>query len=191
MNKTVGVLLLLAAALANAAEVYRWRDANGVWHFSDKPQAGSEKIEVKPAPSVKMAPAPSAPAAERATTTAPAIVPTLTILAPAPEATIHSAAGEVDVAVGIEPGLVRGYQLRILLDGQVVAGPGSLTQVSLTGLDRGAHTVGAELIDASGQVVAQAEPHTFYLHKPSIYHPAHPANPANQQNPAKPSKSGK
>ncbi len=38
---------LLLPGLAGA-EIYRWTDANGQVHFSEKPAAGAEQIEVKP-----------------------------------------------------------------------------------------------------------------------------------------------
>ncbi|MNF80044.1 hypothetical protein D3C84_622770 [compost metagenome] len=39
--------LLLAPAVAGA-EIYRWTDAQGQVHFSEKPQAGAEQVAVKP-----------------------------------------------------------------------------------------------------------------------------------------------
>jgi hypothetical protein len=33
--------------VAGAAEVYRWRDAKGVWHYSDTPVNGAERVGVK------------------------------------------------------------------------------------------------------------------------------------------------
>ena len=43
-----GVLLLAgAAAAAAAADVYKWKDAKGVLHFSDQPPPSVAKVEVK------------------------------------------------------------------------------------------------------------------------------------------------
>lgn len=39
-------LLLLASATANAATVYKWKDANGVTQYSEKPPAG-QKFETR------------------------------------------------------------------------------------------------------------------------------------------------
>jgi hypothetical protein len=36
-------VLFTASALA-AGDVYRWKDANGTWHYSDQPQAGAELV---------------------------------------------------------------------------------------------------------------------------------------------------
>jgi hypothetical protein len=35
--------LITATALA-AGDVYRWKDANGTWHYSDQPQPGAELV---------------------------------------------------------------------------------------------------------------------------------------------------
>jgi hypothetical protein len=35
--------LITASALA-AGDVYRWKDANGTWHYSDQPQPGAELV---------------------------------------------------------------------------------------------------------------------------------------------------
>lgn len=63
------VVSLLAAGVASGAgEVYRWKDANGNWHFSDQPTPGAELVRgaQHTMPSAN-APAPSA---------APAAIPT-------------------------------------------------------------------------------------------------------------------
>jgi hypothetical protein len=37
--------LIGAASLVQAAgEIYRWKDASGIWHYSDQPQPGAELI---------------------------------------------------------------------------------------------------------------------------------------------------
>jgi hypothetical protein len=36
-------ILITATALA-AGDVYRWKDANGTWHYSDQPQPGAELV---------------------------------------------------------------------------------------------------------------------------------------------------
>lgn len=35
---------LLVASAFGAGEVYRWRGADGVWHYSDQPRAGAELV---------------------------------------------------------------------------------------------------------------------------------------------------
>lgn len=45
MNHKLLLLTLLAAASVQAAEVYKWTDANGVVHFSDSPPPADAKAE--------------------------------------------------------------------------------------------------------------------------------------------------
>lgn len=46
MRKLLWCFLLLPGLAG--AEIYRWTDASGQVHFSEKPAAGAEQIEVKP-----------------------------------------------------------------------------------------------------------------------------------------------
>jgi Domain of unknown function (DUF4124) len=36
---------LVAPATLAEGEVYRWKDANGLWHYSDQPQPGAELVK--------------------------------------------------------------------------------------------------------------------------------------------------
>jgi len=66
MRKIIPIAFLLISPLAMAAgDVYRWKDANGVSHYSDQPQPGAELIHTSkrsgnPAPATSQ-PAPAAP----------------------------------------------------------------------------------------------------------------------------------
>lgn len=53
---------LVLSLLMGAGEVYRWKDGNGVWHYSDQPQPGAELVKTGrlPAPPATGNPAPPA-----------------------------------------------------------------------------------------------------------------------------------
>ena len=36
---------LVLSLLIGAREFYRWKDANGIWHYSDQPQPGAELVK--------------------------------------------------------------------------------------------------------------------------------------------------
>jgi hypothetical protein len=58
----IAVLTLLAPATFAADDVYRWKDAGGIWHYSDQPRPGAEKVRGNAPPSTAAAaPAPAAP----------------------------------------------------------------------------------------------------------------------------------
>ena len=69
MRKLVSIALaafLVAPAVMAEGEVYRWKDVNGVWHYSDQPQPGAElvkKLGTRSNSSNSPSAPPSAPAA--------------------------------------------------------------------------------------------------------------------------------
>ena len=51
ISTLVVVFALVAAPLASAQQMYKWKDEKGVWHFSENPPpdgSKADKIEVKP-----------------------------------------------------------------------------------------------------------------------------------------------
>jgi len=57
--------LIAVCLVANGADIYRWKDANGAWHYSDQPQPGAELVRgsykppAAPTPPVAAAPSPA------------------------------------------------------------------------------------------------------------------------------------
>jgi Domain of unknown function (DUF4124) len=79
LNLTISASLVAVCLVAHGADIYRWKDANGAWHYSDQPQPGAELVRgtnrppaaappvasvAPPAPASAGAPAPAAPNAE-------------------------------------------------------------------------------------------------------------------------------
>lgn len=63
----VGLSLACAAGLANAQQIYKWKDASGVTHFSQSPPSSGThftKMHLTGGPEVTSNPAPSAPAGD-------------------------------------------------------------------------------------------------------------------------------
>lgn len=42
--------LLATAAVADAGEIYRWKDRTGAWHYGDRPPAGADAEWYDPRP---------------------------------------------------------------------------------------------------------------------------------------------
>ena len=68
---------LLAALGAQAGDIFRWKDANGSWHYADQPVPGAERVSS----ATRNAPAADAasPPAARSSTGGPASSPTAQI----------------------------------------------------------------------------------------------------------------
>jgi Domain of unknown function (DUF4124) len=65
--------MLVAAVTVQAGDIYRWKDANGSWHYADQPVPGAERIDASTRGvenRSNAAPPPANPAASRPTTAA-------------------------------------------------------------------------------------------------------------------------
>ncbi len=81
MRKIFAIAIALLGSTAFAAgEVYRWKDAANIWHYSDQPQPGAELVRgarlTVPTPASAAAPAPSQASSSPVATSAPLPVST-------------------------------------------------------------------------------------------------------------------
>ncbi len=92
----------------------------------------------------------------------------VSIASPQPETTIHNNNGNLDVTVAVSPPLrtANGDVLTILLDDKAVAS-GTRLHYKLKGIDRGTHTLAAQITAADGKVLITSEPVTFYMWRAS------------------------
>lgn len=179
MNRWVVLLLgctLAAASQAQTREVWEWTDANGVRHFSDSPAPGARRVVIAaptPSPSTTVRPAPSAAAATAGTANAPASVnyTRLEIWQPDNGASFF----EPDVTIGVrirsEPDLASGDRLLTYLDGKLIEGSENATEVTLSGLERGVHSVTSVILDARGNEKIRSTPVVFHMKQPTVTGP--------------------
>ncbi len=171
------LLVLLLAASALPAQVYRWVDEDGIVHYSDTPQPGAEEIylpESNPPPPAaafeslrrRSPPASSAATAEQQQ---PFAYETLQFVAPAPEETLWNIAGQLTVRLDVQPELQPGHQVRLYFDGQ--AQPAGGLTVGLQEVWRGAHNLQAEILDAQGRLMIRSDPIRFYVQQTTILTP--------------------
>jgi hypothetical protein len=172
-------IAVLAAGVADAAEVFKWVDSDGTVHFSDRPQAGAERVEIRQ-PSTFQAPV---SATRRSAETEPAAAEpafsyeSLEIVSPAQEEVLWNIEGEMAVSMRLQPRLQPGHSLSLFLDDQPVEGlqPGS-TRARLSGVYRGVHVLRAEVADRGGQVLLASQPVTFAVQQTSVLSPNNPSN---------------
>jgi len=94
------------------------------------------------------------------------------IVKPESNATIRDEAGKISVALVLDPPLMPSDHLRIEIDGQLVEGDASGTQIELTGLSFGSHSIRAVVIDEFEVPIARTLLVHFHLRKPSAEEPA-------------------
>lgn len=172
-------LLLMVCAGAAASEMWRWVDERGVVHYSDRPQPGAERVDIKPAQSY---PAPAVttrpgardeqPAPQRE---AQASYTRLAILAPSEGETLWNLGATLSVELAIEPPLAQGHQLQIYLDEQRVADEVRGTQFTLSEVYRGEHRLRASIVDERGRELVSSSTVVFYVQQASIQNPNRPS----------------
>nr|WP_299245775.1 DUF4124 domain-containing protein [uncultured Halomonas sp.] len=179
-----------------AATVYRSVDAQGDVVFTDTPSQDSQRIKLESltvVPSQDSVPpaskAPETPAEKKASPQTSRNVAggpfqpysTFTILSPQDGYTLQTGyAGDIAIDIAVEPELRQDHRIRLLVDGGL-SQPAMHTQAfMLKGLNRGEHTLRAELLDAQGNVRHRSDPVTLYVHRASVNLPSNPNNPAGR-----------
>lgn len=175
--RTVAILaaLLLLPAWAAAEQIYRSTDEQGNPVFTDEPPSeGAEPIPLNPLTTVPAGEAPPGlddPEQESAgnSTQDQPYRDIAVSYPPAGQAVRHNG-GMVPFRVQIEPEgkrLGEGHRVEILLNGEV-RGSGASTQVSVSPVNRGSHTVVARIVDAQGTPLIASPPTDFHLLRASI-----------------------
>lgn len=167
--------LVLAPALASTT-VYRWVDEQGVVHFSDQPHPGAQKMHVEDAPTF---PAPripqtqtAAPAAEQGATT-----PSCSIESPSDQQNLMNTYS-VSGSIRLPDRLDADDRVVLMLDGKVLAGAADISGAfHIPEIERGAHTLAAQVQSPGGQVICQTPQITFFVHQPSVQNPQNPVRP--------------
>lgn len=148
------------------AQVFKWVDAEGRTQFSDRPQHDAEPVGLK---GFKPAPAEATAPAGNSLASAPNLGPysALEIVSPEPNQTLRQAEDTLAVSLLVNPPLMEGHQIELILDGVPISVARSAgTQLSLTGIPFGSHQAYAQVRDRQGVVVAASPPVTFHLRKP-------------------------
>ncbi|MGB5354977.1 MAG: DUF4124 domain-containing protein [Woeseia sp.] len=169
-NRIIFVLLLLAAG-AVSAQVYKWVDEDGVVHYSDQPAPGAERVEIKQntqrARPTGTAARPAARSAEaQPEPTKPFAYTSLSFSSPTAEQTLWNIGGTLNVTLSLSPGLRSGDRVTLYFDGASQPIAGLSTQ--LEEVWRGTHNLQAEVVDANGTLMIRSEPIRFFVQQTSI-----------------------
>lgn len=167
--------LFLMPSMGAADTLYKWVDAQGNVHYSDKPAPGATKINVPKAPTFTppQAAAPVTTDGHAGAQVAPdghdagVVYTAIKISTPEDQGTLWNTT-QVTVTVALTPGLQAGDKVTIAVDGnsQVVQG----TTASFDNLDRGQHTATAAVTNKGGTTLA-AKGITFYIQRGIQKHP--------------------
>ncbi len=171
----VSLLLLVYTVLsATAAEkrIYKTVDADGNIVYTDlPPKEGRTEVVAVGTPNV-FASDEAIPGVQNDESSPindepgddPMFYTTLRIVSPANNMSIRGNDGSVQVGVDVDPGLINGHKLGLLLDGTRHL-EGASTSFTLNDLERGEHTLQVYIVHASGQVLQSSEPSIFHLQR--------------------------
>jgi hypothetical protein len=90
------------------------------------------------------------------------------IVAPQNFGTIHNNEGTVTVQIELEPALQQGHTVRLILDGKSAGDPAASTNIALTNVDRGTHSLSAQVLDENGKLLRSVGPIRFTLQKEAL-----------------------
>ena len=185
----LGCLLAMASQAQSRREVWQWKDANGVTHFSDYPAPGARKIVLNGSPASTAAqPPPQASAAAADGTSTPdprgTVYSSLEIWSPENGASFFEADAAVSLRIRSEPQLSPGDRLLTYLDGKLLPGENALEQ-TLTGLDRGVHSASSVILARDGTEKIRSAPVVFHMKPPTASNPRN-QGPALRPAPPKP-----
>jgi hypothetical protein len=175
MRQLASFLLLSFTLTASAAEIWRWKDAEGTWHFSDSPVAGAEKLNVNP-PGKSGG---SKPASSPSYSGGPLVLPQeivpyarCSIVQPVNDASFQWTES-IAATVSVEPTLQGSHQVQAVLNGSPVADwPKDSVSHTFTGLFRGSYTLSVKIADQKGNVLCTARAINFHVRQPSVLSPA-------------------
>lgn len=173
LSPSLRALLLIAVTLYPAtlpAEIYTWTREDGTTVYSDVPHPDATELPEPQAQTFRSNEGegrPQPPPAPGKPKPADDGYSAVTVTAPANDATIWSSQGKLTVSVSCTPALQADHRIAVSVDGQRVATEAGTT-VTLSGIERGAHTLTAAILDASGSVLRQSEAVRFHMKQHSI-----------------------
>jgi hypothetical protein len=182
MLKCLVLLSALATTVASAAPAWRWVDADGTVHYSDRPVPGATQVELpttaRPATAARTSQPGAAPVTP--TTQAGPGYTRFDIVSPAQQETLWNTGGTVTVQVEVQPGLQQGHRLDLMYDGERLNLAASGASFTLNEVFRGIHTVQAVIVDGSNTVLLRSLPVQFMVQQTSLQNPNNPNSALNR-----------
>lgn len=162
----------LALALGGA-DVYRWIDADGQAHYSDRPYPGAERVTITVSPPASN-PATNAAEPNGSTqapeeqTPAPVRYKSLTITSPAEEQVLWNIDAQLEVVAAVQPALQPDHAMRFYLDGRMVPADPGATQAKFSEVFRGEHSLRVEVVDSKGSTLVSSPTTAFFVRQTAV-----------------------
>ncbi len=170
MRAFMVIAALLIPLAAQAQEIYRWVDKQGVVHYSDQPgspdaklieHAGLNTYESEPqgGSNYPAAPPPAGPDYRG-----------LSISSPTANESFFGGGQTIALKAELSGFLIPGHQQVFFFNGERVAAARDFSAV-LTGVERGSHFLRAAVLDENGVAAISSDQITFHVRLPSTQNP--------------------
>lgn len=154
----------IATTSAWADSVFKQTSPDGTVEFSDTPTGGdAERIEVETPTTYDFRTTSPLPQSRTEPTQKEQGYSNVSIISPAPDSTIRSNAGNLNVTGKVEPRLQRNHQVVLQSNGSTVGGPQKGLSFSLNNLDRGTHTLTLSVVDEKGKTLMTSQATTINI----------------------------
>jgi hypothetical protein len=174
MSKALFFLLFLFANTSNA-DIYKWVDSQGIVHYGDQPHAGSEQIKPAqvqgyspPNPTIVIPAIKDSTQENVASTEEVHHYDAIAIVEPVDQATIRNNKGYVLVSAQMQPGLIEGDKLQLLLDDNPWGDTQAALIFELRDLDRGTHTIAIQVLSEKGTPLITSNKVTVFMQRPRV-----------------------
>jgi hypothetical protein len=167
-----GCLLAMASQAQSRREVYAWKDAQGVTHYSDYPQPGARKIILNGSPTTTSAQQATTAGARPATQPAAqeVVYDRLEIWSPEVGASFFEPDSVISIRIRSEPEVGPTHRLLTYVDGKLLPGE-NVTEHSLANVERGAHSVTSVIVDRNGKELIRSAPVVFHMKQTTVDNP--------------------
>lgn len=154
------------------ASIYMQKDANGSISYSDVPKNNSESISLS---SVSFVPSTNGQSVITPNVAQEGSQPltehnpyqSFTIVWPGDNETVQNEAS-ITVRTATNPTLQPGDTIQLFVDGQPWGEPEPTTNITLTNISRGEHSLSAKLYDSNQRILKQTNTVKVFIHKPSL-----------------------
>ncbi len=149
--------------IASAGEIYKSYDENGNVVYSDQPPEPDAEPLILPEPNIVTS-TPAAPSSSlnQGFDNDNASPLVLKMLTPVADETFWGSGQSLEVSFEVQPEMLPGMRIAIYIDDQRQALVNT-PSATISSIERGTHSVRAELLDNRGNVLTNTEPRTFFM----------------------------
>ena len=173
MRNLLILCVLFMFAMPAMAKLYKCPDAEGNTVYTDEACADGKQIKLPPSSTYTPKKiSPIKPTNKKSKGLAKDKYESLIVNTPVNDSVIHNSGGVVNVSYTLVPGIksALGHKFSIVVDGKQLKTKGLTSQIRLSDMYRGTHTVQINVVDEK-KVLISSETTSFHIKQTSVLHP--------------------